>query len=97
MTEDPYVVLGIGADADEGQIRQRYLQLVREHPPERDPQGFASVRAAYDQVRDPVVSLKRRLFDLTATDGIDQLISAQMQQNKTKRIPTELLLSLGDK
>ena len=39
MIDDPYVVLGIGPEADEKQIRQRYLQLVREHPPERDPQA----------------------------------------------------------
>jgi DnaJ-class molecular chaperone len=97
MIDDPYVVLGIGPEADEQQIRQRYLQLVREHSPERDPQGFAAIRAAYDRLRDPVVSLEHRLFDLTTSESIEDLLAAQLRQQKTRRIPTEVLLSLGDK
>ena len=97
MIDDPYVALGIGPEADEKQIRQRYLQLVREHPPERDPEGFAAIRAAYDRLRDPVVSLEHRLFDLTASESIEDLLAAQLRQQGTRRIPTDVLLSLGDK
>ena len=97
MIDDPYVVLGIGPEADEKQIRQRYLQLVREHPPERDPEGFAAIRAAYDRLRDPVVSLEHRLFDLTTNESIDDLLAAQRRQQGTQRIPTDVLLTLGDR
>ncbi len=94
--EDPYKVLGIGPDADPDQIRGRYLALVRQHPPERDPEKFAAVREAYDQLRDPVVNLERRLFSLDWAETIETLLVAEGQQLSQKPIPTEVLLSLGN-
>ena len=59
---DPYEVLGLADDADEAEIRRRYLELVRQSPPDREPERFAAVRAAYDEVRDPVRRLEAQLF-----------------------------------
>jgi len=50
---DPYEVLGIGAGASDAEIRRAYFARVEEHPPERDPEGFKTIRAAYEQLRDP--------------------------------------------
>ena len=94
--EDPYRVLGIGVDADPDQIRGRYLALVRQHPPERDPEKFAAIREAYDQLRDPVVNLERRLFSLNWTETIETLLAAEGQRLSQRPIPTDVLLSLGD-
>src|SRR6266511_2733063 len=58
---DPYDVLGLPRHAGEEEIRRRYLELVRESPPDRDPERFAAVRAAYDAVRDPVRRLEALL------------------------------------
>ena len=93
---DPYEVLGVSSDATEEQIRQRYLALVREFPPEQEPKRFAEVRAAYDQLRDPVASMERRLFNLTAVDTFDTLLAAERQRQRGKRLPTSVLLSLGE-
>ena len=93
---DPYEVLGLSPEAGEDEIRQRYLALVREFPPEREPKRFAEVRAAYDELRDPVVSLERRLFNLTAVDTLDSLLAAERQRQRGRRLPTSLLLSLGE-
>lgn len=93
---DPYEVLGVSPDATEEQIRQRYLALVREFPPEREPKRFAEVREAYDQLRDPVVSLERRLFNLTAVDTFDTLLAAERQRQRARRLPTPVLLALGE-
>ena len=93
---DPYEVLGVSADATEEQIRQRYLALVREFPPEQEPKRFAEIRDAYDQLRDPVVSLERRLFNLTAVDTFDTLLAAERQRQRARRLPTPVLLSLGE-
>ena len=93
---DPYETLGLSQDAGEEEIRQRYLTLVRENPPERAPARFAVIRDAYDQLRDPVMSLERRLFNLTATDTFDSLLAAEKQRLGQQRIPTDVLLSLAD-
>jgi DnaJ-class molecular chaperone len=94
---DPYVVLGVGSEAEEDEIRQRYLQLVRENPPERAPERFAEIRAAYDQLRDPEISWERRLFDLKDTDGLDALLARRAAEVAPIRYSTNLLLSLGEK
>jgi len=93
---DPYELLSVSPDATEEQIRQRYLALVREFPPEQEPKRFAEIRQAYDQLRDPVVSLQRRLFNVTAVDTFDTLLAAERQRQRARRLPTPVLLSLGE-
>lgn len=53
---DPYQVLGVPSDAGEAEIRSAYRRAVREHPPDRDPEGFERVRDAYEKVRDPAAA-----------------------------------------
>lgn len=48
--DDPFAVLGLAPTLDVGAIRTAYFRALREHPPERDPEGFRRVRAAYDAV-----------------------------------------------
>ena len=50
---DPYTTLRIPRTASAAEVKAAYFALVREHPPERDPQTFKQVRAAYERVRDP--------------------------------------------
>jgi curved DNA-binding protein CbpA len=52
---DPYEVLGIARTATAAVLKQAYFALVRAHPPERDPEMFKQVRAAYERLRDPSV------------------------------------------
>src|SRR5437879_11746707 len=49
--ENPYKVLGISREAGEAEIKRAYFSLVRAHPPERDPEGFKRIRAAYEQLK----------------------------------------------
>ena len=39
---DPYAELGLPTDATDEQIRRRYLELVRQNPPEQNPERFAA-------------------------------------------------------
>jgi curved DNA-binding protein CbpA len=48
---DPYAVLGLPQSADQNDVRAAYFALVRQHPPEQDPETFKRVRAAYDKLR----------------------------------------------
>jgi curved DNA-binding protein CbpA len=63
---NPYTVLGIERDASEAEIKRAYFTLVREHPPERDPDGFKRIRAAYEQLR---TSGERAETDLFLIEG----------------------------
>ncbi len=53
-SHDPYAVLGIEHTASTEEVKKAYFALVRQHPPEKDPAAFKRIRAAYEQLRDPV-------------------------------------------
>jgi hypothetical protein len=44
-------VLGLSGEPSEAEVRRAYLQRVKEHPPERDPEGFRRVREAYERLK----------------------------------------------
>ena len=48
---DPYAALGVPREATLEAFMDAYFQLVREHPPERDPETFKAIRAAYERIR----------------------------------------------
>jgi hypothetical protein len=48
---DPFDLLGVERDADPIQARRSYLRLVRMFKPERHPEAFQRLRAAYEQVK----------------------------------------------
>jgi curved DNA-binding protein CbpA len=92
---DPYQTLGISPQADEREIRDRYLELVRQFPPDRAPEQFASVRAAYEQLRDPAVRLQALLFGVGKEDSVPALIAEVRSHLRNARIPTKTLLALA--
>jgi len=42
-------ILGIAPTSDEATIKQAYAACIREHRPDRGPEGFRRVRAAYEE------------------------------------------------
>jgi curved DNA-binding protein CbpA len=53
MVADPYAVLGLARTAGAEEVRRAYFAQVRDHPPEREPETFKRIRAAYESLRDP--------------------------------------------
>jgi hypothetical protein len=92
---DPSRVLGIGVNATPEEIREKYLELVKQYPPDRDPARFAEIRDAFDQLNDPVDSLRKQLFHTTSIDSIDAIIADLQSNLRHQRIPTETLLGLA--
>lgn len=92
---DPWTTLELSPDADEKTIRRRYLELVRQYPPDRDAQRFQEIRSAYDALRAPAERLRRQIFSLEADRSIEDVLKEVQSRVKKKRIPTSLLLSLG--
>ena len=53
LPEDLYSTLQVAPDADFRAIKTAYFALVRQHPPESDPDAFQRIRAAYEVLSDP--------------------------------------------
>lgn len=95
---DPFAVLDLPGDADEATIRRRYLELVRKHPPERDPEQFARIRAAYDEARDPARRLEAMLFRGASTDSVEAIaadLRARLREHLA-RLPVDAILALAE-
>lgn len=89
---NPYDVLGVRPEDDDGTIRKRYLELVREFSPEQYPARFAAVRAAYDAVKDLHCRVKNRLFETGHQDSMDQIIEEILCRTPRRRYSLQALL-----
>ena len=67
MMRDPFAILDVAEDADDETIQRRYLALVRQHSPEREPERFGEIRAAFEAIQGKRERLRARL--LTIHDG----------------------------
>ncbi len=94
---DPCSILGVSPNIGETALRRRYLELVRQNPPEKCPQRFAEIREAYEQLRDPAERLQRQLFEVGDAESLHDIIADLRSRVQAARIPTDLLLSLGER
>jgi len=93
---DPFVVLGISPDADEGEVRARYLALVKQFPPERDPEKFNQIRQAFEAAKDPL-TIARHLLTCPEETVPQWAAVLQAQQKKPPNLSVPFLLSLGNR
>ena len=49
---DPYQVLGVATTASQVEIKRTYFALIRQYPPETEPEKFKLIRAAYEKLKD---------------------------------------------
>jgi len=70
---DPYLILGIGQDADDAAVERAYVEAVKRCPPERDAERFNAIRQAHEQLRTRRDRLGHALFDQTPPDPADIL------------------------
>jgi curved DNA-binding protein CbpA len=88
---DPYAIFGLSPDADDETIRRRYLELVKENPPEQRPEQFAAIRRAYEQLKDLDTRLRYRLFEAGKEESIDRIIKEVLCRSPRPRLTLEAL------
>ena len=94
---DPIEVLGLSGQATDAEIRGRYLQLVREFPPDRAPERFAEIRAAYDELRNPLARLEKQLFSTHSRDSLDALGADLRRRLQNSHLTRDALFALADR
>jgi len=90
---DPYETLGVTVEADDVAIRQRYLELAREFPPEQHPARFAAIRAAYEAIKTLEARATYRLLDSGREDTIESIIDDAMIQMPRRRAGLNTLIA----
>src|SRR6266849_6498734 len=89
---DAYTILGVSDESDDEAIRRRYLELVRQFPPEHQPERFAAVRAAYESLRDLDTRLRYRLFESGKRDTVEAILEEIECQSPRRRLSMATLL-----
>jgi curved DNA-binding protein CbpA len=79
---DPFTVLGVADDAGDAEIRRRYLMLLREFPPDREPERFQEFRAAYEALSDERKRLETKLLHTNAA-ALTRLSMQALQAGST--------------
>ncbi|HIE01112.1 MAG TPA: molecular chaperone DnaJ [Thiotrichaceae bacterium] len=87
----PFDLLGIPENATDEAIKKAYLQKVRQYPPERAPEQFQTIRAAFEAIKTQQQRLKYQLFH-HEPPSLNALLE-HAQQNGTPQRPTVELLT----
>lgn len=91
---DPYQVLDLPTSADEAAIRKRYLELVKQYPPDRAPEKFAAIRAAYEALRNRDQRLSRQLFEVDHKITLQTVVEEIACQAPRRRVSLAQLLTM---
>lgn len=59
---DPYLVLGLSKTATQVEIKRTYFGLIRQYPPETEPERFKIIRAAYEKIKDTSRRVETDIF-----------------------------------
>ena len=57
-----YFILGLELNATDEEIRKRYLDLIKQYTPEKDPDRFQEITVAYEQIKTPRSRIRGKLF-----------------------------------
>lgn len=78
MAADYYSVLEVKQNATAEEIKKAYFRQVRKHPPEKEPELFMTIRAAYDTLSDP--KARKNYDDMQKHGGEVQELMAEVDQ-----------------
>lgn len=96
---NPHFVLGLSSDATEAELRARYLELVKAFPPERAPDKFREIRAAYEAASDPLTLAMTLIEPPDNEEGEAPAWSEALvnQSNRPPQLSPPFLISLGNR
>ena len=92
--DDPHILLGLPADADDEAIRRRYLELVRRFSPEHHPERFTAIRAAYERLRDRNARVRYRLLEAGRKETIESIVEEIACRSSRRRMSLKTLLGV---
>jgi hypothetical protein len=89
-----YEILELDPSASPDEFRKAYLSLVRQYPPDREPEKFREIHAAYQLVNDPMEQAKSILMPSRERPDLVQVIAAA--EKIRPRLTPLNLLALGN-
>ncbi|MDD3694395.1 MAG: DnaJ domain-containing protein [Lentisphaeria bacterium] len=90
----PYDVLNLPENAGQNEIRQAYLRLLKENPPEKNGGRFQEINEAYELVKNELERARLAVFGIPKTNQKSLKISELLIEKpvQTKRAGVEFWL-----
>ena len=94
-----YLVLGLSPSVSPVEVRRRYLELIRTHPPSREPERSQRIIDAYEALKDDRSRVETALFGMARYAdfelALDALVRARPHQRSTPGLKTLLAAEEG--
>ncbi|OHX36321.1 molecular chaperone DnaJ [Methylomonas sp. LWB] len=90
----PYQMLGVSEQAADADIKQAYLQRVKDNPPDRDAARFRQIQEAFEAIKDQDCRLRHALFHVPHVDFDALLMQAFGQPRIGGTMATDDFLKL---
>ncbi len=84
----PYEILRVALDASDAEIKQAYLQKVKDNPPDHDQEKFQLIHNAYISIKDQKSRVSYTLFNVASTD-FDELIDRALSTEQKVQLTAE--------
>lgn len=78
--QTPYEILGVVVNANDADIKQAYLQQVKNNPPDRDQEKFQLIHNAYTSIKDHKSRVSHDLFFIPSSNFntvLDQVLDTE--------------------
>ncbi|MBD9357000.1 J domain-containing protein [Methylomonas albis] len=90
----PYDILGVPEQASDADIKQAYLQRVKDNPPDHDPARFRQIQEAFEAIKDQDSRLRHALFAMPHIEFDALLAQAFGQPGAGGPMPADDFLKL---
>lgn len=90
----PHLVLGLPPTATAEEARTAYLEAVRRHPPDREPERFRELHAAMRAFCEPMPLAEAAFNGPRQRPDLAAIIAAAAA--RPPRLPTRVILALGN-
>ncbi len=90
----PYEILGISKECNDKTVKQGYLLMVKQFPPERFSEDFQRIRHAYEKIKTEKDRTALELFDTTLPEPeelIQELTTVSINNRLDEQTLQELL------
>lgn len=80
-----YFVLNVPFDASDEDIRTSYLQLVKKHPPEKDPTKFQQITESYEAIKNERRRVAAKLSSILQVKDYEAALFSLAKAREVKR------------
>jgi curved DNA-binding protein CbpA len=83
---NPFRVLSLPETATDEAVRSSYVALLKKHPPEREPERFREIQAAYETIRDELSRRRFLLFEPSRGETLQAWIQEIREESRHRRM-----------